>query len=207
MTEDYDGPAENRAKIAISLASLAGAAATVFVFVVILRWMRAHHAGYGWAMIASIAYGVLMLAIAFLYVRATGRLPSIRNSIAMKRYNRRSMIAAVIYVAAMLAVAWVRIKLSPVGVPLVLLALAPSLPLLGVLAAVVLYFREETDEFQRRLMLEGCMWASVILLGPATVWGFLEIFAHAPHVPALWAFPIWAVGLSVSRFILAMRYQ
>ena len=42
--------------------------------------------------------------------------------------------------------------------------------------------------------------ALVLLAG--TLWGFLETFGIAPHVPAWWVVPVWAIGLGLGQMIM-----
>ena len=86
-----------------------------------------------------------------------------------------------------------------------LAALAPSVPLLFAIRAMMLFLKEETDEFLRSRMLEGWSLAAGLTLAVCTVWGFLDQFEIVPHLPLWTAFLIWACCLIPAQFLLARR--
>jgi len=73
--------------------------------------------------------------------------------------------------------------------------------------AMGLYLREETDEFQRTVHVEGALWATGGILALTTMWGFAEMLAGAPRLPAWLLFPIWAVMLSFGVVASRRRFR
>ena len=58
-----------------------------------------------------------------------------------------------------------------------LLAVLPALPLVGSLVIVGLYIAEESDEFERSILVQSMLWGLGGALSVSTVWGFLSDFA------------------------------
>lgn len=57
----------------------------------------------------------------------------------------------------------------------------------AMLVGAGLRIRAMRDEFQRVLLTQSFVWATVITMGFATVWGFVETFSHGtvPHFPVI----------------------
>ena len=124
-----------------------------------------------------------------------------------ERRNRRTVSAASIYVVLLLGVVWLH-ALHPVhGALAYALAVLPAIPVVGMVVAMGLYFREETDEVERSIRIENALWATGGTLALVTVWGFAELLAGAPHVGAWIWFPVWAVFGSVADFFIRRRYR
>ena len=70
-----------------------------------------------------------------------------------------------------------------------------------------LYLAEEKDDFQRQLSLESGAGGMAITLAGTTVWGYLESMAHAPHLDAIWVYPIFWIATGLSMPFVLMRYR
>lgn len=127
------------------------------------------------------------------------------NSPALQRYNRRSLIWATCYVAALGTAMTVRSAIHPQGPLLWLIAVLPSLPIFYFIWAMGRYLVEEQDEYLRMRQVHAGLIATGLLLAAATFWGFLETFGVAPHAFGWWAVPVWAIGLGLGQFVLARR--
>lgn len=130
-----------------------------------------------------------------------------KNSPAAQRYRRRAMPTMAVYVVTILGVALVFKHFHPTGPIAWVLAVLPALPILGVIAQMALYLKEETDEFLRNVLVEAMLWGAGLTLVVMTVWGFLEIYAHAPKLPSFWAFPFFCLGMGLSQPFIRRRYQ
>ena len=119
------------------------------------------------------------------------------QSAAARAYNRRMMIWSFAYVIALGVSITVKNQMEPTGPLLWVIAVLPSLPVLYLFWAVARYFVEETDEYLRQRQMEANIFAMGFLLSVATIWGFLEMFGVAPHVPGWAAVPVWAIGLGI----------
>lgn len=122
-----------------------------------------------------------------------------RGSVAGRRYMRRFAPAMASYVVLILGVSfW--LKHAPPAAPLLYLAaILPALPLLVVIWAIGRYLVEEADEYQRALHVQSVLWGAGVTLALATVWGFLEMYARAPHVPAYWGFTLFCAAWGLAQ--------
>jgi hypothetical protein len=112
-------------------------------------------------------------------------------------YNRRMLPLSAAYVVVLLGAILLHQRYHVTGPALYVIAVLPSLPLVGIVWALGRFLVEETDEYQRTLAVRKMLVATGFMLVVATIWGFLEEFALVPHLPAYWAFIIWCFGLGV----------
>ena len=124
-----------------------------------------------------------------------------------RRYVKRFIPVMAVYIVLVLGVSWTFNILEPSGPVAWLLAAAPAVPLLGVIAAMGLYLSEETDEFQRNVLVESILWGLGLTMAGLSVWGFLEIYVDAPKLPTFLAFPIWCGAMGLSQPFIRRRYQ
>jgi len=125
----------------------------------------------------------------------------------MRRYLLRFGVSMSAYVLLLLSAISLH-RQGFAGGPLgYLIALAPALAILGCIASVGLYLAEETDEFCRETLVQSLLWGTAATLSLATVWGFLETFDKAPHVPAWAATPLFAMAMGVAQVFVARRYR
>lgn len=87
------------------------------------------------------------------------------------------------------------------------IAVAPALPIVAVIAIMGLYIKEETDEFQRNVLVEAMIWGFGVTMTVTTVWGFLEIYVHTPGLQSFWAFPIFCLAMGLSQPFIRARYK
>ena len=116
---------------------------------------------------------------------------------AVRRYNRRFLVASLLYSAAMLGAGAATNYIAPDSPLMWALAILPMLPAFGMIWAMMRYLGEETDEYQRHRAVNASMIGLGLVLVVGTGWGFLETFGLVPHVWAWWVFPAWAVGLGL----------
>lgn len=119
------------------------------------------------------------------------------SSPAARRYARRLFVAMAAYLVTLaLAVAFVRD--GGVTGPLAwLLALLPGLCVASVFWAFGRLLVEETDEYQRMLLVRQSLIATGFTLTIATLWGFLEMFGLVPHVDVFYLVVLWFLGLGI----------
>ena len=80
-------------------------------------------------------------------------------------------------------------------------ALIVSAPVIGHLWAVLVWLRE-SDEFVRGIAVKRLIVGTGITLARASAWGFLELYAHAPHVSSAMVLPLfWLSFAAVTPFI------
>ena len=123
---------------------------------------------------------------------------------AMRRYNRRFLVMSFGYVLTLFAALGTTRQMTIEGPLLWVLALLPTIPIMGMIWTIARLLVEETDEYQRMRMVRASLIATGVLLVAATLWGFLEMFGLVPHVENWAAFPVWAIGLGIGQ--LANRF-
>ena len=126
---------------------------------------------------------------------------------AMKRHQRRVWPLLAIYAAVLAGVLHLFAHSPPAGVLRYLAALAPALPLLGVIWVNARYLVEETDEFHRRMMMTAMLCALAIVLAATTVYGFLEVLAGAPMVPLYHVATLYVIAQGIATPLVYWRYR
>jgi len=115
---------------------------------------------------------------------------------AQRRYAGRFIPLMIVYALLTIASSWIAKHYAPPEGPLAwLLALLPTLPILGVIWTMGRLLVETTDEYLRLLIVRQMLVATGFLLSVTSVWGFLELFGHVPPLPIFYCFPIWCGGL------------
>ncbi len=125
---------------------------------------------------------------------------TVRNA-AARAYLRRFVplmlgYAALVFVAPYLIWAW-----QAQGPLLWLIAVLPALPILGVFWIIGRYMIELRDEYLRVLEVRKALVATAFTLSVASIWGFLEIYADAAHLPTFYIPVIWFGGLGVGSLV------
>lgn len=124
---------------------------------------------------------------------------------AMKRYQGRFWPLMAAYTVLILGAAWLIKHGPPLGAWRYLVAVAPSVPLIGVFAAFGFYLGD-MEEFRRWIVVQSMLWAIGLVLTFCTVWGFLEMLAGAPHLELWWVFPIYSVTQGAAQTLVSRRY-
>ena len=78
-----------------------------------------------------------------------------------------------VYVLFLFIAQWSFHHLHPTGLIVYFLAVLPALPLVGSLAIVGLYIAEESDEFERSILVQSMLWGFGGTLAISTIWGSL----------------------------------
>ncbi len=129
------------------------------------------------------------------------------KSAAMKVYERGVMKTMSMYVLIILGVAWTVRHHHPTGVVAYVLAVLPALPIMGMLAVMGVYLRDEKDEFLRWMMIQALLWATGVTLAVCTVIGFLQSFAAMRAPEMFWVFVLYWPAFGVARVILKLSYN
>lgn len=127
------------------------------------------------------------------------------TSSAHRRYVVRTMAFMSGYVA--INVAAIFGAFDDIGSPVAawLLALSVSAPVVGQIWAT-LALMKESDEFVRALTAKQFILAAGLAMALASVWGFGESYADAPHIPGWIIYPLfWACFGLVAPFVRSSR--
>jgi hypothetical protein len=120
---------------------------------------------------------------------------------AQRRYVVRIAISMAFYLV-FLTVALRFVGSGRVTGPLAyLLGALPGVAVIGVFWAIGRLLVEETDEYQRMLLVRQTLVATAFSLSIATVWGFLENVGLVPHVDAFYIAILWFAGLGVGGLV------
>ena len=129
------------------------------------------------------------------------------NNPAQRRYVVRMGVAAALCVLFALVAALAFRFGHLTGIPAYLVAILPALPIIGALIGTGAYLGEEKDEFQRNLLIQSLLGGIGITLSATTIWGYLEDFAHAPHLDLVWVYPLFWVFVVLSMPFVVLRYR
>jgi hypothetical protein len=124
-----------------------------------------------------------------------------------RRYIYRLAPTMLVYLIFLFIAQWTFRHLHPGGPAVYLLAILPALPLIGSLAIVGLYIAEESDEFERSVLVQSMLWGLGGALSVGTIWGSLEDFAHAPHLSTFYVFLFFWIFMGISQPLIRQRYQ
>ena len=126
---------------------------------------------------------------------------------AVHSYTRRIMITMAVYIVACILAVTARDHLHTDRLLVIVLAIATAIPLVAVIAIVGLYLKEETDEFQRELLVQQILWATGLTLTCTSTWGMLEMFSGVPRLPAFYIFVIFWIFFGLVSVPLRRRYR
>jgi hypothetical protein len=129
------------------------------------------------------------------------------DNAAQGRFVVRSLVAAgLCLLFALLAAAG--FKFGHITGPLAwLVATVAALPIVGAVVATGAYLREEKDEFHRNVQIQAILFGIGGTLAATTVWGYLEDFAHAPHLRLIFIYPLFWLFVALSMPFVVRRYR
>lgn len=124
----------------------------------------------------------------------------------MRRYTIRIIGFGLVYVAFLFgAILSMKQPWAPQGPLAYLLAVLPALPVVGMIWTIGRLIVETDDEYQRYLFVKQTLIATGLTLAIATIWGFLENFDLAPHVPGYHVTVLWFAMIGVGGCIARWR--
>jgi hypothetical protein len=131
----------------------------------------------------------------------------IPKSKAERRYLYRLAPTMLLYVVCLFIAQRTFHHHHPTGLVAYLLAILPALPLVGSLVIVGLYIAEESDEFQRSIIIQSMLWGLGGALSVGTIWGFLEDFANAPHISSFYVYVFFWIFMGISQPFIRLKYR
>src|SRR6202522_3707976 len=105
-----------------------------------------------------------------------------------RRYIYRLAPTMALYLVFLFIAQWSFHHLHPTGLLIYVLAILPTIPLVASLAVVGFYIAEESDEFERSILVQSMLWGLGGALSISTIWGSLEEFAMAPHLSIFYVY-------------------
>lgn len=129
------------------------------------------------------------------------------GSAVQRRFVVRMWIAAGLCVLFAVAAAFCFRLGHPHGVVAYLIAVLPAVPIVGALIWTGVYLDEETDEFQRNVLIQSLLGGMGATLALTTAWGYLEDFARVRHMDLVWVYAFFWLFSALSYPVVRMRYR
>lgn len=124
-----------------------------------------------------------------------------RNDPAFGAYLRRFFPTMALYVVLVWASPYAILATGVTGPLLWVIAILPALPLMAVFWIIGRLLIELRDEYIRMLQIRQALVATGFAMSAASGWGFLEIYAHAPHLPLFTVPILWFAGLFIGSLV------
>ncbi len=112
---------------------------------------------------------------------------------AQRAHTRRILWLLLAYAVILPPLVWLRAHRQVSDLAALLMAIAASLPVLGLFASWGRYLSDERDEYHQALTLKRIAIATNATMGAAVVWGFLQAFGVMPLIEAYWVPFVWVV--------------
>jgi hypothetical protein len=112
---------------------------------------------------------------------------------AQRAHVRRIALLLLAYVVILPPLVWLRATRHISDPLLLVMAIAASLPVLGIFASWGRYLSDERDEYHQALTFRRIAVATNATMGAAVVWGFLQAFGVMPLIEAYWVPFLWVV--------------
>ena len=112
---------------------------------------------------------------------------------AQRAHTKRIAWLLLVYAIVLPPLVWIRANTAVAGYIPALMAIAASIPVLGIFASWGRYLSDERDEYHQTLTLKRIAIATNVTMGAAVVWGFLQAFDALPLVEAYWVPFLWVV--------------
>jgi hypothetical protein len=150
-------------------------------------------------LVATMFLAAMLLLVPFIHAGEQYQAATGSGSPALRRYNRRFMLATFAYSLGLMAAVWLSEQGAWPTPVLIVIALAPAVPVLAMIWTMARLVIEEQDEYLRAGYMQDALFATGLMLALATTWGFLEMFDIVPHLPSWWVFPAWAISLGIGQ--------
>lgn len=127
------------------------------------------------------------------------------RSMAARRYMKRFTLTMALYLVLLAASVAIGEAVAPSPWLLGLLAVLTGLPIIGIIVAMGLYLRDESDEFVRYRLVTAMLIALGILFSATSILGLLQYEGIVGELPVFLAFPIWCGLFGVVQGLLGLR--
>jgi drug/metabolite transporter (DMT)-like permease len=110
---------------------------------------------------------------------------------AQRRHSRRVLLAAIAYAAVLIPSVYL-VRQMHVGQPWqTVLAILSALPVVAMFASYGRYLSEESDEYQRMLVVRRILTATTVTMCLAVVWGFVTELGGMTPIASYWLAVVW----------------
>jgi hypothetical protein len=159
-------------------------------------------------MLVTATFTVLIVALAMTpYLVGIRRVAVPKMREPHRRYMIRFLLPMLAYTVVLIPAITYFQDSKPTGVIAWAVAIAPAIPLLFAIRAIMLYYKEEDDEFLKAMAVQSHLLATGFTMAICTTYGFLDMFGLVPHAPLWEVFPLWAVCLVPAQFIVQRKFR
>ena len=123
----------------------------------------------------------------------------------MRRYTKGSALTMAGYLLAVLGTAMYVHDHHPTGHMLYILSAIPSFCILCMLIVVVVYLRDEKDEYVRMLTVRSLLSGTFIVLAIGTFTDFLRSYGNRPGLPPFAEWVAFWLSFAIAQFIQRRR--
>jgi len=126
---------------------------------------------------------------------------------AQRAHIRRVLWLLLAYALILPPLVWLRATHQVSNGVLMAMAVAASLPVLGIFASWGRYLSDERDEYHQALTLRRNAVATNATMGAAVIWGFLQAFGVMPLIEVYWIPFVWVMiqGFNAGISVLSNR--
>ena len=123
-----------------------------------------------------------------------------------KRYTLRLVGFMTVY-AVLIGIdgVWFRSGSPPQGAVKYAAAVAPALPVIGVIWAMGAFMVELPDEYQRLRLATSLLLEKWLTMAIFTAWGFLQNYAATPTFPLYFVFVLFMAAFGVIQGVTSLR--
>ena len=112
---------------------------------------------------------------------------------AQRAHTRRVLWMLLAYAVVLPPLLWLHAHREVSNTASLVMAIAASLPVLGIFASWGRYVSDEHDEYHQSMALRRIAVATNATMGAAVVWGFLQAFGVMPLIETYWVPFVWVV--------------
>lgn len=127
------------------------------------------------------------------------------TTIAKKRYERDVLRFMASYVVVVLCSAWFVKHDGKERFFLYFWSVIPAIPVMAVIWRMARYLKQESDEYQRLLVMQSVLVGAAALLAVVVVNDFLRAFAGTKALPAFSSFIIFCAGMAITQAVQKLR--
>ena len=127
------------------------------------------------------------------------------STVARKRYERDVWRFMAAYLVVVFCSAWFVKHDGGEKFYLYFWSVIPSIPILALIVRMGRYLREETDEYQRLLVMQSLLIGTGALVGAMMVSDFLRAFAEVKGLPPFAGFVIFGVSMGITQVVQRLR--
>jgi hypothetical protein len=124
---------------------------------------------------------------------------------AVRRYTQGILLTMSGYVLAVLGTTFYVHAHHPTGIMLYALSAIPSFCIFAMLGVVVIYLRDEKDEFQRVLVVRALLTAAFAILALSAYMDFLRSYGNLPALPPFTDFVLFWMIFGLAQAVQSIR--